>query len=49
MPKITIYLPDETNDELDAKLEGRSRSLVLRKLAEGFIRGEFKIDWRREP
>ena len=47
MTKITIYLPDETNDELDAKLEGRPRSSVLRKLAEGYIRGEFKIDWRK--
>ena len=47
MPKITIYLPTDTTDELDAKLEGRSRSLVLRKLAEGYIRGDFKIDWRK--
>ena len=47
MPKITIYLPDESVKKLDGKLEGRPRSLVLRKLAEGYIRGEFKIDWSK--
>ena len=47
MPKITIYLPDKTVEEMDAKLEGRSRSLVIRKLVEMWIEGEFKIDWRK--
>ena len=44
---MNIYLPDDTTAELDAKLEGRSRSLVIRKLVEGYIRGDFKIDWRK--
>ena len=46
MPKITIYLPEKTVEDMDAKLEGRSRSLVIRKLVEGYVDGNFKIDWR---
>ena len=47
MPRMNIYLPDDVTKKLDGKLEGRPRSLVLRKLAEGYIRGEFKIDWSK--
>lgn len=48
MPKITIYLPEKTVEDMDAKLEGRSRSLVIRKLVEQWNEGKTKIDWRAE-
>ena len=44
---VHIYLPDTTHDELVDKLEGRPKSAVIRKLVEGYIRGDFEIDWRK--